>query len=75
MIGEGGEPEAVIPLSKISEVMRSLDTDGNGSNSDVQAQPIHIENVNIASDYDASRLLNTLGIQQDLYNKGVVSNG
>lgn len=72
LVGEGKEPEAVIPLSKLSRMINNPDSVGqSGSNTN----SVHIENVVIASDYDASRLLNTLGIQQDLYNKGVVSNG
>lgn len=64
MVGEGREPEAVIPLSKLDDMLN-----GNVTNN----KSVHIENVYIASDYDADKLLNTLGIKQDLYNKGVVS--
>lgn len=33
----------------------------------------HIENVNIASDYDADRLLKIMGVKQGLYSKGVIA--
>lgn len=35
-------------------------------------RPNHIENVNIASDYDADRLLQLMGIKQSRYEKGVM---
>lgn len=37
-----------------------------------QTAPVHIENVNIASDYDADRLLKVMGVKQGLYSKGVI---
>lgn len=38
-----------------------------------QAPSVHIENITIASDYDADRLLNIMGVKQGMYSKGVVS--
>lgn len=35
-------------------------------------RPTHIENVNIASDYNADRLLRIMGVKQGLYTKGVI---
>lgn len=68
IIGEGKEPEAVLPLSKLNAMLQDA---GNASNT-TENRDVHIENVVIASDYDASNLLNVLGIKQDLYRKGVV---
>lgn len=38
-----------------------------------QAPSVHIEQITIASDYDADRLLNIMGIKQDMYDKGVIA--
>lgn len=43
-----------------------------GSNMTADQRPVHIENLTIASDYDAERLLQVMGVKQGLYGKGVV---
>lgn len=58
----------LIPSSSLASTMSPM-----GSEYGAPQPPTHIENVNIASDYDATRLLNIMGIKQGLYDKGVIT--
>ena len=45
----------------------------NGNDLQNTLRPVHIENLTIASDYDADRLLRIMGVKQGLYSKGVAA--
>jgi tape measure domain-containing protein len=66
--GNGLNPPTISQTSSSTTDPSALNTIGASS-----SRPTHIENmqVTIASDYDATRLLETLGIKQDLFSKGV----
>lgn len=63
MIGEGRESEAVIPLSKLDEMI-------NGDNGPRIEN--HIGTINIASDVDADRFLRRLTNDQEIVSSGLV---
>lgn len=54
-----------------SAAERSALANANALNSTDQ-RPVNIENITIASDYDADRLLKIMGVKQGLYAKGVM---
>jgi hypothetical protein len=64
MIGEGGEPEAVIPLSKLDDIMGGSAKAGTVNN---------IGTINISSEVDGERWLRKLARDTDVTKQGMVS--
>lgn len=58
LIGEGREAEAVIPLSKLDQMINVNDNKGNGTSRTVQIYG----DIHIASDVDADKFLTELGL-------------
>lgn len=63
MVGEGGEPEAVIPLSKLDSI---LNNEGGGK------YEYNIGTINIGTEVDGDRWLKRLTRNQEITSKGLV---
>lgn len=63
MIGEGSEPEAVIPLSKLDKM---LDGDGGGAKTEY-----NIQSITISSEVDGERWLRRLTDNQEIVSSGL----